>query len=482
MSVHENAIREFDAMLSGGFYLTEMGNAERLAARFGEDLRHIHPWKKWLIWSGKRWEPDTRGEVVKKAKLTARSIRVEAEQAIGDEQEALEKHAERSESNHSIAAMIGLARSEPGIPVAVEELDRDPWLLNVENGTVDLRTGKLKPHDRDDLMTKLAPVEYDPDAEAPTWEKFLERVLPDEEVRSFVQRAVGYSLTGDVSEQVLLFLYGAGANGKSTFLNAILEALGDYSQQAAPELLTVKMNAHPTELARLKGTRFVASVEVEEGKRLAESLVKQMTGGDRITARFMRQDFFEFEPTHKVFFAANHKPVVRGTDYAIWRRIRLVPFDVTIPEDERDGHLPEKLREELPGILSWAVEGCLDWQAEGLDEPEGISRATEEYRSEMDVLAAFIEDRCVVSKRAEVRATPLYEVYREWCEASGERAENQRSFGTRLHERGFENEKVGGLIKWFGVGLRHDEPGPSGLSEPSGHMSATGNLDEDVEF
>ncbi len=343
--------------------LTDVGNAERLVERHGEDIRYCYPLSQWLCFGGQRWRGDDAGEVERRSKETVRATLREAapeEGPIIDRD--LARHALASESRARIEAMIALARSEPGIPIRPEEMDLDQWLLNAENGTIDLRTGELREHRREDLITKLAPVEYDPSAEAPTWEVCLKTWLPSEGLRRFVQKAVGYALTGDVSEQVLLFLYGTGANGKSTLINALMEAMGDYALQAAPELLTVKASAHPTELADLKGARFVASVEVEDGKHLAESLVKQMTGGDRIKARFMRADFFEFSPTHKVFLAANHKPEVRGTDTGIWRRIKTVPFDVTIPKGERDPALLAKLRDELPGILRWAVEGCLLWQ------------------------------------------------------------------------------------------------------------------------
>jgi putative DNA primase/helicase len=340
-----------------GFNLTDMGNAERLAAGYGEDLRYVHQWNKWLRWDGRRWVVDNRGEVVKRAKLTVRSIYGEAAQVEDeDERESLVKHAIRSESRNRIGAMIGLAQSEPGMPVDVGELDSDPWLLNVENGTIDLRSGKLRAHDPENLISKLTPVEYALNAEAPTWDAFLKRVLPSEEVRTFVQRAVGYSLTGDVSEQVLFFLHGSGANGKSTFLNAMLDTLGDYSQQAAPELLTVKNNAHPTELARLKGARFVPSVEVEEGKRMAESLVKQMTGGDRIAARFMRQDFFDFEPTHKVptkeFPHPRHAKRDRRRP---WRKVTgpMEDSDKTIQEDDmKQFRSEQELRLTNSGCIS----------------------------------------------------------------------------------------------------------------------------------
>ena len=457
---------------SGGSYVgaaantTDMGNGERFAHDHGGKVRYCEDFGGFLIFDGKRWLQDRTREAEALAKSTVRGIYGEAEQSADEaERKRVAKWAMQSESKARIDAMLFCARSEPGIPLTPEALDSDPRLLNAENGTVSLETGGITPHDADDLITKLAPVEYAPDAEAPTWEAFLERVLPSAALRRFVQRAVGHSLLGETREEVLFFLYGTGANGKSTFVNTILEALGDYARQAPPELLTVKGHTHPTELANLKGARFVASVEVEEGKRLAESLVKQLTGRDRISARFMRQDFFDFDPTHTVFLAANHKPVVRGTDLAIWRRIKLVPFTVTIPEKERDPGLQKKLRSELAGVLAWAVRGCLDYLEHGLGEPDEVRDATEEYRAEMDVLAAFFAEKCVVHPAAWCAATPLYNAYKAWCEESGETPETQRRFGARLTERGFENFKItAGAWKdrkgWRGIGLLEDDPGP----------------------
>ncbi|MDP9480042.1 MAG: phage/plasmid primase, P4 family, partial [Actinomycetota bacterium] len=422
--------------------LSDLGNGERLADRYRGNVRYCHPLRRWFVWEGTRWRPDDTGEVVRRAKATVRGIYEEATTAEDDAKaKEVSKWAGKSQAKERIGAMISLAESEPGIPVTTDQLDRDRGLLNVRNGTIDLSTGRLKPHDPRDLITKLAGTSYDPNAVCPTWDAFLRRVLPSEALRRFVQRLVGYALTGDVSEQILPFLYGSGANGKSVFINAIMEALGDYAQQAAPELLTAKGHSHPTELADLKGARFVASIEVEDGKRLAESLVKQLTGGDRIKARRMREDFWEFDPTHKVFLVANHRPVVAGTDYAIWRRIKMIPFGVTIPEDERDPHLLEKLRSELSGILAWAVRGCLDWQREGLGEPKEVKAATDEYKVEQDVLATFIEEACVVDPEASDTAGNLYSAYVEWCEETGESPETQRKFGTRLREKGFERRE-----------------------------------------
>lgn len=454
----------------GGFHLTDMGNAERLVEYCGQDLRYCYPWSRWLVWDGVRWVPDASGRVHGLCKKTVRGIYKEAARAEdGQDRKAISRHATASEAETRVKAMAELAK--PDLPVSQEDLDPDPYLLNVRNGTLDLRTGELSSHERANLITKLAPVAYDPNAAAPTWKAFLERVLPDQEVRRFVQLAVGYSLTGDVSEQALLIPYGVGANGKSTLLNIMLEMLGDYAKQAAPDLLIAKKGAHPTELADLFGARLVASIEVEEGRRLAESLVKQLTGGDKIRARKMRQDFWEFWPTHKAWMAVNHKPEVRGVDNAIWRRIRLIPFTEIIPKEEQDRRLMDKLRAELPGILAWAMQGCIDWQREGLEAPDQVRQATGEYRAEMDMIGAFLRDCCEVGPDYDVAAKDLYAAYRLWCEEGGERPETQRKFGTRLTDRGaFERYRGGkdGSHRWRGVDLlTHWKSRISSMSDPT---------------
>jgi putative DNA primase/helicase len=268
----------------------------------------------------------------------------------------------------------------------------------------------------------------------------------------YLQRVVGYGLTGDVSEQCLWFCHGTGANGKSTFLLTLLELFGDYAMQAVSELLMVKNHeAHPTERADLFGKRFVATIETEQGKRLAESLMKQLTGGDKVRARRMRQDFFEFAPTHKLFLAANHKPVVQGTDLAVWRRIKLVPFTVTIPEDERDKKLSQKLKMELPGILNWAIRGCLDWQANGLQEPQEVTHATKTYQAEQDTVQGFLDQFCLFHREAKVRTSALHEAYVQW---SGDKLMTSRAFGDRLREKGYESKPGhGNNYYWHGIGL-----------------------------
>jgi putative DNA primase/helicase len=438
-----------------GYNLTDLGNSERFIAHHGDNVRYCYPWAKWLVFTGTRWERDDAGRVHKLAKETVRSIYKEASEASAeDRRKALAKHASRSEGADKIKAMLELAKSE--VPVTPDELDADRWLLNAPNGTIDLRTGILREHRREDLITKSVGCEYDPTAEAPVWAATLERALPSEALRLFFNKLAGYALSGDVSEHILAVLYGTGANGKSTILNALLAAARDYGMQAAPDLLVAKKGSHPTEVADLFGMRLVASIEVEDGRRLAESLVKQLTGGDTVRARRMRQDFWQFEPTHKVFMAVNHKPEVRGTDTAIWRRLRLIPFGQTLPPAEQDKQLPQKLTAELSGILRWAVEGCLLWQREGLQAPEEVRKATGQYRSEMDVIGAFLQDECEIAPAHKESFTILYKRYEEWCEEGGERAETRRKFNARLKERGkFDARRSGpgGANEWHGLRL-----------------------------
>ena len=344
-------------------------------------------------------------------------------------------------------------------------LDCDPFVLNVLNGTVDLRTGRLHPHRRENLLTKLAPVSYSPLATCLLWLKFLDRIMDgNQELITYLQRVVGYGLTGDVSEQCLWFFHGTGANGKSTFLTTLLAILGDYGMQSVSDLLMVKNHeSHPTERADLLGKRFVATIETEEGNRVAEALMKQMTGGDKIRARKMRQDLFEFEPTHKIVLAANHKPTVRGTDLAAWRRIKLIPFTVTIPEAEKDKSLPERLKTELSGILAWAVRGCLDWMREGLAEPDKVRQATTDYQSEQDSVQGFIDECCVIHPDRRVKASDLLEKFHSW---SGDRLMTRPAFGQRLREKGFESKRGhGGGYLWLAIGLASDGTGEHGEPE-----------------
>lgn len=452
---------------------TDTGNARRMVRRHGTELRHCLKWGKWFIWDGRRWKEDETGEIYRRAKDTVGALYGEARELEDVAKRGeLVKHALKSESQRALEAMVKNCQSERPIPVTPDELDRDPWLFNVKNGTLDLRTGDLREHRQADRITKLAPVEYYPEAEAPLWTAFLRRAMADnDELVAWLQRAVGYSLTGQVNEQVLFFLQGGGDNGKSTFTKTLLALFGDYGKPTEPNLLVERKmgEAHPAGVADLVGTRFALTVEVGAGRNMDEALVKQLTGGDRIKARFMRENFFEFTPSHKLWLAANHRPNILGTDHAIWRRIRLVPFNVTIPADEQIKDLDEKLLGELSGILRWAVEGAMAWRQHGLGLVDEVAAATKDYRDEMDTLAQYLDDELIVDAQGWISAKDLYDDYQRWCHEQGEKPESQRALGLRLRGHGFTSAKGGknNRVRWYGLRSRTlaDLKTPTGLSD-----------------
>jgi len=436
-----------------------LGLARRLVQTFGAEIRYAPQFKTWLVWSGCHWAEDVTGDVQRRAKEIIDRLHGEARFAQGDRRDQLAKAWLRFQSASKIRAVLELAQTEPGVPVIAEELDVDPWALNVVNGTVDLKTGSIRPHDPADMCTKIVPIDFDPEAVCPTWERFLAEVFDeDADLIEFVQRFAGYSLTGDVREQLLVFAHGSGANGKSTMLGMLRQLAGDYGVQLDPAVLTSgNHDQHPTGLTDLRGARLVTTVETESNRRLAEALVKQLTGGDPIRARRMRGDYFEFWPTHTIWLAGNHLPAIRGTDLGIWRRIALVPFDVTFEGERQDPTLPGQLAAESPGILAWAVRGCIDWQRDGLRVPERVKAATARYRTSQDHLGRFIEECCVVSETAYVTAKAMREAYTAWCEEQGERPWSAKAVGADLTDRGFDTGAVGrGNEKartWLGIGL-----------------------------
>jgi putative DNA primase/helicase len=428
---------------------TDIANAKRLVARHGASMRFT-PSRGWFHWDGKRWAADEKGVKIQALAVdTAISIFDEIRDSI--DRDSMMAHAKRSQSRKSIEAMIVLARSEPGVAVDLTDFDSDPWLFNVKNGTLDLRTGQLRAHSRADLISKLAPVDYDPIADFDLWDAFLIRVCGGEDdLYAYLRRLVGYLLTGKTVEQVLHFLFGLGANGKSVFVEIMAQLLGDYAQIAAPELVMARRHGGiPNDIARLYGARVAFMNETSQGSRFDEAKLKDLTGGDSLTGRFLHAEFFDFVPTHKLVIRGNHKPVINGTDEGIWRRLRLVPFTVQIPADEQDRHLIEKLSGELPGILRWAVEGCREWQREGLNPPAIITDAVKQYRDESDTLGRFIAEYCDVRKLGQVKSSTLFKRYQEFAEAAGERWVASKDLPHEMQRRGFgwKRTKTGGIYE-----------------------------------
>ena len=438
----------------------DLTNAERLVDQHGADLRYCHPWRKWLVWDAVRWKIDDTGAVRRFAKETVRSIYQEAAN-LADEglRKAVARWAQQSESESRIEAMISLAATEASIPILPDELDKDLWLLNCPNGTFDLKEGVFREHRREDLLTKVTGAPYDALAEAPLWKAFLEHIFErDRERIGFVKRMAGYSLTGDVRERVMATLYGGGRNGKTTLVEAQADAMGDYALRTPTETFFArKDNSIPNDKARLRGSRFVYASEGEEGRRLAEAFIKDATGGDTISARFLHGEWFEFKPTFKLWLSTNHKPEIRGTDSAIWDRIRLIPFNVRISDEELDPLLSGKLKGELSGILTWLIEGCMEWAVSGLGNAPSIEEATKSYREEMDILATFLEECCVLHPQASVPRVRLHKAYIGWCEQSSERALDNTKFNAKLRERGIEEVRHGQTGRfWRGLGLLVD--------------------------
>jgi len=457
------------------YAMTDLGNAERLCAWHGDAIRWDTARRIWRVWDGRRWAADSALTVHAFAADTARKIRLEAAAApsgAGDGRDIgrdLFTWAVKSESRDRLAAMIEVAKARPGIAVAADDLDADPWALNVLNGTLDLHTGELRPHKREDMLTKLAPVAYRPGCRCERWDRFLtETTGGDTDLAAFLQVAAGYTLTGDTSEEVLFLVYGPEAAGKTTFLDALRAVLGDYARTVQADLLTRHRDARGAgaaspELAALAGARLAAGSEMEQGREIAEALAKNLTGGEPITARHLYAELFDFRPRFKLWLALNHCPKVSADDGAIWRRILRIGFEHTIPPVRRDKTLKPYLRDPdggAPAVLAWAVEGCLRWQREGLNVPEAVAQSTAAYREESDPLALFIQD-CVTFMDGNTW-TPwadLWTAYNAHAEESGT-AERYRVAPKRLQERlrarGCTSQRRHAGRGWIGVALRDD--------------------------
>jgi len=432
-----------------------IGNSRMALDRLDDDEKGVSSIDKWLVWTGVRWNADQMLYVSHLARGICRNASLKADSP---------RQKGKLASSSTISAVEKIARSDPKHASSAEEWDADMWALNTPGGVVDLRTGRMREHRRDDRMTKVSTAT--PKGDCPTWHGFLTDVTGgDADLIAYLQLMVGYCLTGITSEHALFFLYGTGANGKSVFVNVITTILGDYAANAPMDtFMDARNDRHPTDLAGLRGARFVSSIETEQGRRWNESKVKAITGGDKVSARFMRQDFFEYVPQFKLVIAGNHKPSIRNVDEAMKRRLHLIPFTVTIPSEKRDGRLTDKLLKERDGILAWAVEGCSRWQQQGLKPPASVVSATEEYFEAEDALGQWIEERCLLAKTSREGVSDLFSDWREWAERAGEFVGSVKRFSELMATRKFEKCRLtGGVRGLTGLSLR---PKPYNSSYP----------------
>ncbi len=453
------SIARYDLILP----LTDLGNAERFAAQHGESVRYCAQQRSWYVWDSRRW----RFDVIQKAKLlatfTVRSIYKEAAAAEdSDTLKAIAKHANASEGAGRISALLTLAQIQASLAIRADVLDTDPWLLNVLNGTLDLRTGELRPHQPQDLMTKLAPVAYDPDARSELWDAFLRDVTGgDDELTVYLQRAAGYSLTGSVDEHAVFFVYGPPATGKSRFTGAVKDMLGDYAIQTAFDtfLATRFGGGGSNDIADLAGARLVLATEADRGRRFAEARLKHLTGGDTVRARQLYERNFEFKPQFKLWLAANDAPRVNNDDEGMFRRMNIVPFTHIVPEEKRDKHLGDKLAmpEARSAILAWAIRGCLEWQQDGLRAPRLVSDATAQYRDEQDPLQYFLDEWCDLALDRTIPKAKLWQAYLAWAKSDSLRFPLTRhEFTTRIAKMPQIKDRraTGGTRIWVGIDVR----------------------------
>lgn len=435
---------------------TELGNARRIVRMHGDRLRHTGA-VGWLAWDGRRWRPDDTAEAMRYAKKAVVSMLDEAK-ALGasEEAESLAKWAIKSQKQSVIAASLSLAQSEPSVAVRRSDFDRDPWLLNAENGTVDLRTKALRAHEMADLLTKCCGAPYDATAHSPLWDQFLEKFLPDADVRGFFKRYMGSCLSGDASDQALVILFGPGGNGKSTAIETVTRVMGDYFAGTPFSTLTMSRDRGQAtnDLAALAGARFVVASEPPEGASLNTSTVKTLTGGDTITARHLYKEFFSFVPQFKLALVTNHKPQISESTHAIWRRVFLVPFSVTVTDDERDENFKARLWGERNGVLRWMVDGSVEHQTVGLSPPATITVATEEYRKEEDSFGAFLDECCILGVfNSQLRSSTLLTAYNDWCKDNGFDKVSVKWLSGKLHEKGLTKRKSGGVMWWQKIAL-----------------------------
>jgi len=463
------------------YNLTDVGNAERLIAQHGADLRYMPARSAWYVYTGQRWMLDEDGEVMRRAKAVLRGMYAEAAGIKDDSaRQAQARHALRCEATSRVESLVRWAQKEPGVSISIDVIDRDIWLLNCANGTLNLKTGQLQAHRRTDYLTRIVPVAYRPDATCPRWIAFLDTIMGHNEgLRRFLQRAVGYSLTGDTSEDKLFILHGTGRNGKTTFLETIARLLGPYGMRTPTETLMARRSGGiPNDVARLKGARFVHASETNEGQRLDEAFIKDITGGDTQSARFLHGEFFDFRPELKLWLRTNHRPDIKDTSDGMWARVSLIPFETRIPDSAMVARwrLEEMFDAEMEGIFAWAVQGCREWLQGGLQEPSEVRAATKAYRSDMDDVQRFITEQCVVGPTHRVASSALYTAFKTWSEGQGERRIiTQTRLAGRLKDRGYRSERTMSGVRWIGLDLRPDDfAGPSDEGVPPGSPASSG--------
>ena len=431
----------------------DMGNAERFVDLFGENIRYCYTEKKWYYYNTQKWCADNIGAAERMADRAVKAMSAEAKvyaQTDADEgtemQKAFEKHLKVSRSNKSKRAM--LCEVQHHVPLLPSQMDRYRMVLNTPSGVIDLKTGALSEHKPELYFTKITSVDLSSNADCPRWLSFLDDIFSgDKDLIRYIQKALGYSLTGSTAEQCAFFLYGTGKNGKSTFLDVVRDIFGDYAANVQPETIMIKnssSSAINSDIARLKGARLVTSVEPNEGVRINEGLLKQLTGDDTVTARKLYSEEFEFKPEFKLWMATNHKPIIRGTDTGIWRRIHMIPFTVAIPDEKVDKNLAYKLKAEMTAIFKWIVDGCMLWQQEGLNMPLAVLNSVREYRREMDVISSFLSDEC--QEGGAVAAKTLYAAYCKWADSNNEYCMSNTKFGAEISKR---YEKVKTRTGWF---------------------------------
>ena len=457
MTAHTKPYLDLDPEAERPPEFTDEALALEFARTHCENLRYVADWGKWLLWTGDHWRFD---DSLQTFNLSRHICRKASAKALRDlRPRVARKVASALASGKTVSAVERLARSDRRLAATVDQWDRDPALLNTPDGVVDLRTGVLHAHDRTDYCTKITAVApAAPGTPCPMWTNFLLRVTDgDRYLIAFLQRIAGYALTGFTKEHALFFAYGTGRNGKGVFTNTLTGIMGAYAAVASMETFTASSTAqHPTDLAMLRGARLVTAQETEEGRRWAEAKIKALTGGDPITARFMRQDFFTYQPQFKLLIAGNHKPAIRGVDEAIRARFNLIPFKVTIPPEERDRDLFEKLKAEWPAILRWAIDGCLAWQQIGLDQPLSVRDATEDYLSQEDSIATWLDECCIRQERSRENTMDLYASWMEWAEKNGEVPGSAKRLSQALQSRGFtpKREAETGKMGFDGIRLK----------------------------